>query len=231
MIPKIIHHVWPGSDPFKLKYHGWRSTWMKWNPTYSMMFWRPDNIPRDLFSQRGLELVNSNLCFVMKADVMRYEILRIFGGIYVDCDMECKRSFDDLLNASTFAGEGWPRDGIPNAIIGAEPRNEIISEIVEIVSGTVAEQWDIANDPKRLYKDGKFSMNTISKSHFIRFEKIYPRDYFYPFDCIHSGDERKKLMAELKERPYAVHHWTGMEKDGWAHKDMSEQRKNGMHAL
>ena len=32
-----------------------------------------------------------------RADVLRYEILRRHGGVYVDVDVECLRPLDDLL--------------------------------------------------------------------------------------------------------------------------------------
>ena len=43
MIPKIIHHVWPGSDTFKEKFHAWRQSWIKYHPDWTFYFWRIEN--------------------------------------------------------------------------------------------------------------------------------------------------------------------------------------------
>ena len=47
MIPKIIHHVWPGADPFKEKFHNFRNSWMKNHPDWTFYFWRLDNLPEN----------------------------------------------------------------------------------------------------------------------------------------------------------------------------------------
>ena len=37
--------------------------------------------------------------FGQKADILRYELLERYGGVYVDVDMECLQSLDPLLDA------------------------------------------------------------------------------------------------------------------------------------
>jgi hypothetical protein len=50
-----------------------------------------------------------------------------------------------------------------------------------------------------------------------RINKIYPREYFYPFRAQDRSDPRrmKTWNTPKNEREYAIHHWSGMEKDGW----------------
>ena len=225
MIQRLLHHVWPGVDVFRPKFHAWRASWMRFNPDYSMRFWNLDNLPYDRMTPEAVRLAKSNLCYVAKADLLRYVILYLFGGIYVDTDMECKKNFDPLLKTSSFAGEGFPHDGIPNAIMACEPGNTIFGEVIEVVSKSIINEWEIWNDPKRLYKDADGSMNKLVDSHFRKLETIYPREYFYPFDCIDKPDVRKK--SDLSSA-FAVHHWNGMEIDGWGRKDNYEIIKDGL---
>lgn len=224
-IPRLIQHVWPGTDPFRPKFHAWRASWMRFNPDYSMRFWNLNNLPYEQFDPMLTKIIKSNLCFVAKSDLLRYVMLYLYGGIYVDTDMECMKNFDPLLKTSSFAGEGFPHDGIPNAILACEPGNEVFKDAFKLVADSIVRQWEIWNDPKRLYKDADGSMNKLVDSHFRKLETIYPREYFYPFDCIDKPDVRAK--ANLSNT-YAVHHWNGKEKDGWARKDNCEIIKDGL---
>jgi hypothetical protein len=101
------------------------------------------------------------------------------------------------------------------------PGNKVFEEVISVVSTSILNQWDIWNDPKRLYKDADGSMNKLSELYFRKLETIYPQNYFYPFDCIDKPDVRKKVC--LKDT-YAIHHWNGMEKDGWSKIDYTAHR-------
>lgn len=39
-----------------------------------------------------------------KTDILRYELLQKFGGLYVDMDMECIQSLDHLHNLAFYTG-------------------------------------------------------------------------------------------------------------------------------
>ena len=39
-----------------------------------------------------------------KADILRYELLQTFGGLYVDVDMECLQSFNHLHTLAFYTG-------------------------------------------------------------------------------------------------------------------------------
>jgi mannosyltransferase OCH1-like enzyme len=149
--------------------------------------------------------------------MLRYEILYLFGGIYVDTDMECRKNFDPLLQTSSFVGMGYPNDGIPNAIMACEKGSEIFECITQVVAESYVRQWDIVNDPKRLYKDADGSMHKISDRFLTKAETIHPVHYFYPFNCIDKQDKRCGNFEES----YAIHHWNGMEQQGWARIDYS----------
>ncbi len=54
MIPKIIHHVWPGADPFKAKYHEWRLSWMRHHPDWQFRFWRGNEPTLDTLTRQAM---------------------------------------------------------------------------------------------------------------------------------------------------------------------------------
>src|SRR4051812_5879908 len=95
-IPKLFHHVWPGQDPFRPEFHGFRTSFMRHHPDYSFSFWRIPSQGEVSDEVRAL-LTDARYTVVVKSDVLRFEVLRIHGGIYVDTDVECLRPFDRFL--------------------------------------------------------------------------------------------------------------------------------------
>lgn len=207
MIPKIIHHVWPGDDPFKNKFHSFRKSWMEKHPDWTFYFWRLDNLP-DNINPKVLEILNDDKYNItIKSDVLRVEVVRLFGGIYVDTDMECLKPFDDLLNNNLFLGFETPGVVCPS-LIGGTKNNKILFEILENI----------------LYKIQTIDINFVNTfPHEITgktFTEItpyreevtlYPIEYFYPI----SYREKIKLNEDTPNS-YSKHHWSGLDDDGWA---------------
>lgn len=73
------------------------------------------------------------------ADVARYEILERFGGLYVDADMECLKSFEPwVTNLDLVAA--WELDGvwINNALLGAVAAHPFLTKLVDCLPASVA---------------------------------------------------------------------------------------------
>lgn len=92
MIPKVIHQIWLGGAP-PSNVLAWMETWRHHFPEWEHRFWTDDDVP---------ELVNQDLFdrspnFAQKADLLRYELLHRFGGLYVDADFECLHSLESRL--------------------------------------------------------------------------------------------------------------------------------------
>lgn len=214
MIPKILHHVWPGFDPFRTKFHAWRMSWMKYNADYTMMFWDLSTLPYNLFTSGAEELLKSDLTFIGKAEIAKYEITRALGGIYIDTDMECLKNFDPLLGVKSFCGEGHYPDNITNAIFATEAETDLMFDLCETVVASVKGEWADWHDPKKLLNT-KGGMRTVGLTHFSMFEKIHPKEVFFPTWCLDSKQTRDAMANKGYNGAFAVHHWNGMEKDGW----------------
>jgi mannosyltransferase OCH1-like enzyme len=68
------------------------------NEQYTFCFWNDYNIPK-LVNQKYYDECN---VLAMKADILRYELLYFFGGIYVDCDFLSLKSIDNLIKSLGF---------------------------------------------------------------------------------------------------------------------------------
>src|SRR5271157_4561121 len=85
-IPKIIHQIWLGGDLPK-KYFKLIETFKKFNPDWIHMLWTDENIKDlDLINK---EIFDKQINMGSKSDILRYEILKKYGGIYFDTDFEC----------------------------------------------------------------------------------------------------------------------------------------------
>jgi mannosyltransferase OCH1-like enzyme len=130
--------------------------------------------------------------FAQKADILRYELLYAYGGIYADCDVECLKTFDSFLPNSAFAG--WEsRDCVCNAVIGSEPKAHFLLEVKE----EVKRRWRGGTDIIYETATGMFTEVAVRMG-----IKLFPPEYFYPF---HYSEPHR--AAEQFPNAFAVHYW------------------------
>ena len=134
-IPKIIHQIWIGK-----KYHRpeqWMNTWPAMNPDWEYRVWTDDNL-HTLLPLRAQTAFDAMPHLAGKADILRYEILHRFGGVYIDADTECVAPLtDDLLQNFAFAAHEneYIRPGlIANSVIGTQPGCPLMNAMIEHVA-------------------------------------------------------------------------------------------------
>ena len=100
MIPKVIHYCWfgRGEKPELLKHC--IESWKKHCPDYEIKEWNEDNFDVNMFPFTADAYKAKKWAFV--SDVARVWVVYNYGGIYLDTDVELKRSIDDLL-----VYDGW----------------------------------------------------------------------------------------------------------------------------
>ena len=91
-IPKIIHQIWigPKEKPDKLM-----KTWEEKNPDFEYKFWNEDNL-----HEIGLECsdrINQIEEINGKCDIIRWEILYKYGGVFVDADSFCLENLNQTI--------------------------------------------------------------------------------------------------------------------------------------
>ena len=77
-------------------------TWRKFHPDWEVKLWNEQDIIKENFASMDLYLLAES--YQEKSDIMRYEILRRYGGLYIDSDIECLANFDDLHHRYDFYG-------------------------------------------------------------------------------------------------------------------------------
>ena len=72
--------------------------------------WTDEHVGRlRLFNQAAYDEATN---YGTKSDVLRYELLYVYGGVYVDCDMQCIGSFERLHQVCVACGVSWQRGGV-----------------------------------------------------------------------------------------------------------------------
>jgi mannosyltransferase OCH1-like enzyme len=161
-IPHTIHFIWGGPD-FPETSIANLVSWMRHHPGWRFKFWTDDSsrplpvegMERHLFDE--ILSVSSIRPYFEKADnwgeksdLLRYEILLREGGLYVDHDIECFRSFALLHNRTAFYASIEPFHMSPifdshltvsNCLIGARPDHPILSQALL----SSLQRWDAAS--------------------------------------------------------------------------------------
>ena len=99
IIPKIIHHIWLGGGVPE-KYSAWISSWDQYNPGWTHIIWTDEDIK--YLKLCNIKLFKQARILAEKADILRLELINLFGGLYVDTDYECLKSFDQFHYCNSF---------------------------------------------------------------------------------------------------------------------------------
>jgi mannosyltransferase OCH1-like enzyme len=175
MIPKIIHQIWIGDQskkPEKIM-----NTWKIKHPDWEYKIWTEENLP----SLKNQKQFNQMEELAGKADILRYELLYNYGGVYIDADTICLNSLDDFFlkndSFTCWENEYCTTGLIHNGHLGACPNNELMKELINYISL----QDQIYFGPLNAWKvTGPVLITNMVRQ--LRYTKlrIYPSYYFIP---------------------------------------------------
>ncbi len=128
-IPRIVHRIWLGDAPMPPEYEAYGRSWAEHHPGWEHRLWTDQDVPHPPGADNARNLSE-------RSDLLRYEILRAHGGVYVDTDVECLRPIDDLLTGVTaFAAYEVP-GRLCGAVVGSVPGHGAFEELVELAAIT-----------------------------------------------------------------------------------------------
>lgn len=209
-IPRLIHHIWLGS-PVPERYQFFIATWQGWEG-WTHQLWTDEEV-------KHLQLHNQ--CFydqaetwVEKADILRYELLNLFGGIYVDIDMLCLNPgfFHFAHQFYSFYIGIEPLEYGPmsccNALIAATPQHPMLKAFIHSLQTSIQQ---LPNHSAVERTGPKFISKIIaSEFHLLKDGMIFPPTFFYP---IQRGDLGELLISDkerfLHPETMALHFWEG----------------------
>jgi len=202
-IPKIIHQIWIGASvPEEFK--RFQDSWQMHHPDWEYKLWTQHDIS-------SLHLYNEDLVHQSRnpgeiSDLMRYEILYRYGGVYLDFDFECLQSLEPLHYLYDFYIGIQPLDSeivqLGIGIIGSIPGHPLLKECIERVKHT----WKtIGNKPTA--RTGPIYCTKVFyavENNIDTCDIAFPASYFYPLGCCEYGAAKTKW---IEAGAFAVHHW------------------------
>ncbi len=136
-----------------------------------------------------------------RSDVVRYEAVYRWGGIYVDADVEPLRSFAPLVETGkAFAGWEDERMVCPT-VIGAPQTHPAMVDLLDALPNWF--NLFEGHPPNR--QTGPYLLTRMWR--WRDDVTLYPPEAFYP---VHWS-EKRKLGDPYPEESYCVHHWDA----GW----------------
>jgi hypothetical protein len=199
LIPRVIHRLWLGPDPVPEMFERYAETWRRHHPNWELRLWRDESLP-PLACQAELERAKT---FKSRYDITRLELLRQFGGVIIDMDVEALRPIDPLLpGVRAFVGRATMGGRMGNQVLGAVPNHPLYEHAIKRLRDTAGTASSASQEA------GPAFVSRIVKER-PQGVTIFPRDYFY-----------SPLTIEPPQRPqdfpdiYAVHHSTESYREG-----------------
>lgn len=204
IIPKIIHRIWIGTQPIPKETVEYIDKQKILHPDYEHRFWTDEEIRQlhgIMFNSSWKIYKDDKINTVIKSDIIRYEILRLFGGIYFDTDVQVFRNFDEYLSL-TFLCAMESKQNVGSAILGSIPYHPVSSTMLLRAANNYEKNGVPQNSYQQLIFCGPYLLTEIIKQY-----KIQP----FPWHCFYLS--RQPFL------PKTIHYfYGGQSRDGWTHK-------------
>lgn len=206
MIPKILHYIWLGGNPLPEKVVACMETWKKYCPEYEIKRWDESNLNLDMckYARQAYDAKK----YAFASDFFRFYVLKEFGGIYLDVDVELLKSLDDLLDQKCFMGfecYGKQKSVNPGLIAGSEKNGKVVTDMYNnylkdnflFKDGTINYETVCTKTTNYLIENYQLEINDEVQN--LKDVTIYPSEYFCPI----NGET--KVEEFLTENTYSRH--------------------------
>jgi hypothetical protein len=116
-VPKIIHFIWIGGPCpawAKKNIEGWRMN----HPDWEIQMWTEnDSKLNDVFDDEEWRWFGVLSSPVVKSDILRFAILRKYGGVYIDLDFVCHSPVLNMIPVATEFGFGEKKNTRPECAL------------------------------------------------------------------------------------------------------------------
>lgn len=184
-IDKILHFIWIGTKPIPKLFVKYFDRWRKLYPDYKIWLWTDDIVNRmKLYNQKEFNISKGQ--YSKQSDILRFEILYHYGGIYIDSDCIPLRKMPNEVFNYEFIGVSEGKI-IATAFFGCTAKNDIMRHVViELKINFYLETEDV------LYQTGPKFLNRIVRKYYNKRNiKIYDTKYFLGVEYGESNIKNK----------------------------------------
>jgi inositol phosphorylceramide mannosyltransferase catalytic subunit len=190
-IPRTIHRVWLGGKPMPEEHERFGETFVRHHPDWEMRLWTDENLPELGITAAEREQARSQSEL---SNLVRYELLHRFGGVYVDTDVECQRSLTPLIRGiDAFAALEAP-GRVGTAVLGSVASHSAFARAARLARQTLGIGVNSTD------ANGPYFLSLILEQE--PRVAIFGADLFYPY----SWDEPERRNEAFPDA-YTVHHW------------------------
>lgn len=203
MIPKIIHYIWFGDKPYSPKIKKCIESWHKYMPDYKFKLWNEESF--DI--ENSCDFVKEAYAkkkYAFVSDYVRIYALYIYGGLYLDTDIEIVKHLDEHILSTGDCILGTDESGYLTALMISVPRHTYFKKLL-----------DFYNSIKFMNNDGTLNMevnNTYMQQILTEYgyktcnvlQKLNNNIIIYPDDYFHA---RSLTSGELNitKNTYSIH--------------------------
>lgn len=192
IIPKTIHYIWVGPNDIPPKSQKIINSWSEILFGYEIKKWDETNLPLEFTFVKEM-YKRKRWAFV--SDYLRFWILKEYGGIYLDTDMEVLKNLDRFSGDNFFAGKTSSDGFISCGIIGSKPHHFFLEKILEEYDNF--KNYDNPKTSPEMMTAVYETMTTSEREQIT----IYSPEIFYPCNV----DE--KCSSEKLKQAYTNHLW------------------------
>lgn len=203
-IPKILHFCWFGGLGIPAKVADCLASWRRVMPDFEIMHWYDKCLP----DVRYLKTAMKCRRFGNVSDYMRFYVLDLYGGIYLDTDVEVLKSFEALLSHQMFMG--WqPNRNVNGAVMGAVRGHPLVRECLNKIPEVFNGSESCAVVGPKFVTEMVASCRGLDPA--TQFDEltdlgditIYPSRYFFPYMYYEEFDRDKHVTPET----ICLHRW------------------------
>lgn len=211
MIPPILHQTW------KIKKvpdwaTDWHASWRKYNPELQFMWWT-DKMNRHLvktYAPWFLQTYDALPVHIQRVDAVRYLILYLYGGIYVDLDFECYKNIGRFRKYDLVFSYSGNAPYITNCIMMSVPGHPVWLKMLRAIQKAPAKQWYELKSYYVLRSTGPVMLDRVVNQWIDMQDtkvRVLPAKYFFPFNMF----QKYKQFRTFPQAFGAHHHmctWT-----------------------
>lgn len=202
MIPAVIHYCWFGDKPEDEAALGYIAGWKKILPGYDFRKWTNADL-KDIKNKYVSEAYSMRK-WAFVSDYVRLYALYKYGGIYLDTDVEVKKSFDPFLGLDFFCGSEKYKKAkqAGTAVIGSCRNSPVTWALLKVYDNISFIKEDGSAD---LTPNTKRLAEPLLK---LGFSALYTEK-----EPLYCGDKNVifpvNYFSEEAPGSYAVHHFCG----------------------
>jgi mannosyltransferase OCH1-like enzyme len=205
MIPKKIHYCWFGPNQPSALVNKCVASWKKYLPDYELFLWNEDTYDLNKYAFTKEAYEQKKYAYV--TDVVRLDVLKEYGGVYLDSDVEILKPLGDLLELTAFSGFE-DNEYVPTGLMASEKGGRWVSDLLtyyenipfvkpnrefnmitntQIITEFMVEKNLVLNNQTQEFKD---------------YVKLYSSEFFCP-------KSHKDGRLVITANSYCIHHFAG----------------------